>query len=139
MPIQILSEDVVIRLGDRDTFYPHWARIYGGHAPSREWAGVFYVDNPGQGAWELSMEIMQVEEPGNLVYVNGQVLDPPAIPLRGRPDYSSVWTRATMSVPAALLRRGANEIEVKASPRLPMQQFVRYESIQFRNLQLAPD
>jgi polysaccharide biosynthesis protein PslG len=138
-PIEILAPDVVIRLGERDTFYPHWARIYGGQAPAREWAGTFYVDQPGQGAWNLTMEIMQVEEPGNLVRINGQAIDPPAIPLRGRPDYSSVWTSVSMRIPATLLRRGANEIQVRASPRLPVYQFVRYESMQFRNLQLTPD
>ena len=136
-PIQILSPDVAIRLGDSDTFHPHWSRIYDGRAPSREWAGVFYVENRGQGEWELSMEIMQVQEQGNLIYVNGQALDPPAIPLRGQPDYTSVWTSVTMRVPAGLLKRGVNEIRIQASPRLPAQQFVRYESLQFRNLQLT--
>lgn len=137
-PVEILAPDVAIRLGDRDTFYPHWARIYGGHAPSREWSGIFYVENPGQNAWQLSLEIMQVEEQGNLVQINGQPVEPPVIPLRGRPDYSSVWTQTAMRVPTGLLRSGANEICVTVSPRLPAQQFVRYESMQFRNLRLEP-
>ena len=134
--VEILASDVAIRLGDRDTFYPHWARIYGGAAPSRRWAGTFYVRNPGQGPWRLTMEIMQVEEGGNLVRINGQPLDPPAIPRRGKPDFMSVWTKTSMMVPVGVLRAGANTIEVSASPRLPPHQFVRYESMQFRNVRL---
>jgi len=35
------------------------------------------------------METMQVEERGNLVRINGQPLEPPAIPLRGKSDSTS--------------------------------------------------
>jgi hypothetical protein len=85
------------------------------------------------------MEILQVEEPGNLVRVNGHLLDPPAIPLRGRPDFSSVWTAVEMPVPPGLLRPGLNSIEIQASPRLPVYQVgpARYESLQFRNIRLT--
>jgi len=137
-PIEILAADVPIRLGDRDTFYPHWARIYGGSAPSLHWAGTFYVRNPGNRLWQLTMEIMQVEEQRNLVRINGQLLNPPAIPVRGKPDFTSVWTRTSITVPAGILHAGANDIEVFASPRLPPHQGVRYESLQFRNIQLEP-
>jgi hypothetical protein len=85
------------------------------------------------------MEIMQVEEPGNLVWINGHLLDPPAIPLRERPDFSSVWTSVEMPVPADLLRPGVNILEIGSSPRLPVYQDGRahFESLQLRNLRLT--
>jgi hypothetical protein len=87
------------------------------------------------------METMQVEEPGNLVWLNGQLLQPPAIPLRGRPDYTSVWTALEMTVPASFLHTGVNTIEIQSSPRLPAYQAerARFESMQFRGLHLIRD
>jgi hypothetical protein len=87
------------------------------------------------------MEILQVEEPGSLVWINGHLLDPPAIPLRGRPDFASVWTAVEMPVPPGLLRPGINSIEIQASPRLPVYQVgqAKHESLQFRNLRLTTD
>jgi hypothetical protein len=85
------------------------------------------------------MEIMQVEEPGNLVWINGHPLEPPALPLRDRPDFASVWTVAEMPVPAAFLQPGANTIEIYSSPRLPAYQdgSAHFESLQFRHVRLA--
>jgi hypothetical protein len=134
-----LAPDVIVRLSDVDTFYPHWARPHCGMAPCRQWAGLFYVRHPGQEPWQLRMEILQVEEHGNLVWINGSLLDPPAIPLRGRPDFASVWTAAEMPVPASLLQPGANVIEIESSPRLPMYQdrHARFESLQLRHIRLV--
>lgn len=78
------------------------------------------MNEPGDAPWQLHMEIMQVEEPGNLVWINGQLLEPPAIPLRGRPDFASVWTAVEMPVPPEMLRSGANSVEIGSSPRLPV-------------------
>jgi len=85
------------------------------------------------------MEIMQVEEPGSRVSINGRLLDPPALPLRGRPDYASVWTAAEMSVPASLLQPGLNTLEIRAGPRLPAYQdaTARFESLQIRHVRLV--
>jgi hypothetical protein len=139
--VEILASDVAIRLSDVDTFYPHWARPHCGSVPCRRWSGRFYVQAPGTGLWKLRMETMQVEEPGNLVWLNGHLLDPPAIPLRGKPDYTSVWTALEMAVPASFLRAGVNTIEVRSSPRLPVYQAgrARFESMQFRDLRLVRD
>jgi hypothetical protein len=135
---EILAGDVVIRLGDVDTFHPHWTRIYGGEAPSRYWRGEFYVDRPEDTVWQLTMEIMQVEEQGNLVRVNGQPLEPVAIPLRGKVDFASSWTTAFLDVPPDTLQSGLNVIEVLDSPRLPVYQdgHASFESLQFRNVRL---
>jgi hypothetical protein len=139
--VEILAPDVMVRLSDVDTFYPHWARPGRGSVPCRHWAGQFYVREPGTAPRQLRMEILQVEEPGNLVWINGRLLDPPTIPLRGRPDFASVWTAVEMTVPGAYLRPGVNALEIRASPRLPVYQVgqARYESLQFRNLRLTTD
>jgi hypothetical protein len=139
-PTVILAPDVVVRLGDVDTFHPHWARIYGGEAPCRHWTGQFYLEQPGDTVWQLSMEIMQVEEQGNLVRINGHSIRPEAIPLRGKLDYASSWSLAFMTVPAGVLQQGLNEIEVWGSPRLPVYQdhHATFESLQFRSLRLLP-
>jgi hypothetical protein len=137
--LEVLAPDVAIRLGDVDTFYPHWARPHCRHVPCRQWTGQFYVPDPGDSPWRLSMEIMQVEEQGNLVRINGQLLQPPAITLRGKPDFASVWTVAELIVPPGVLRSGLNTLEISNSPRLPVYQGsrVRFESLQFRNVRLS--
>jgi hypothetical protein len=136
--VEVLAPDVVVRLSDVDTFYPHWARPHCNSVPCRNWTGEFYLRDPGPGPWQLRLEIMQVEEPGNLVRINGSNLDPPAIPPRGRPDFASVWTAVEIPVPATLLQPGVNVIEIKASPRQSAYQDsrARYESLQFRNVRL---
>ncbi len=139
--VEVLAPDVVVRLSDVDTYYSHWARPHCGSAPCRSWSGQFYIWNPGTASWRLRMEIMQLEEPGNLVWINGRLLDPPAIPLRDRPDYTSVWTVVETAVPAILLQPGVNTIKIHASPRLPVYQDsrARYESLQLRNLRFLSD
>jgi GH35 family endo-1,4-beta-xylanase len=137
--VEILAPDVVVRLGDVDTFHPHWARIYGGEAPCRYWRGEFYLDQPDGGVWQLALEKMQVEEQGNVVKINGQPLEPVAIPLRSRLDFASSWTTAFLDVPPGVLRSGLNVIEVLDSPRLPVYQdgHASFESLQFRHLRLV--
>jgi hypothetical protein len=139
LPAEILAPDVMIRLSDPDTFYPHWVRPHCGSVPCRNWVGQFYVQDPGAGSWQLRMEVMQVEEPGNLMWINGQPLSPPAMPLRDRPDFASVWTSVELTVPATLLRSGVNTLEIRSSPRLPVYQGsrARFESLQFRHVRLT--
>jgi hypothetical protein len=137
--VEILAPDVVVRLSDVDTFYPHWARPYCLSVPCRRWVGQFYVREPGTAPWQLQMEIMQVEEPGNQVWINGHLLEPPAIPLRGQPDFASVWTATEMPVPAELLQPGVNTLEIRSGPRLPVYQDgrARFESLQIRHVRLT--
>lgn len=136
---EALAPDVVMRLSDVDMAYPHWARPHCGTVPCRQWRGQFYIGDPGSGPWLLQMETMQVEEPGNLVWVNGHRLVAPAIPRRGRPDYASVWTAVEMPVPARFLHSGLNLIEVHAAPRLPAYQDSRahFESLQLRHVRFS--
>jgi polysaccharide biosynthesis protein PslG len=137
--VEVLAPDVVVRLSDVDTYYPHWARPHCPSVPCRHWVGQFHVREPGTLPWRLQMEIMQVDEPGNLVWINGHLLDPPAIPWRGRPDFASVWTVVEMTVPWDLLQPGVNTLEIGSSPRLPAYQDgrARFESLQFRHVRLT--
>jgi hypothetical protein len=137
--VEILAPDVMVRLSDVDTYYPHWARPHCRSVPCRLWLGQFYVWEPGTIPWQLRMEVMQVEEQGNLVWINGYLLDPPAMPLRGRPDFASVWTAAEMPVPASLLRPGVNTLAIRSSPRLPVYQdsHAHFETLQVRHLRLT--
>lgn len=139
IPVEVLAPDVVVRLSDVDTAYPHWARPHCGAAPCRSWRGQFYITEPGTRPWTLQMEIMQVEEPGNRVWINGHLLDPPAIPMRGLPDYASVWTASQMTVPPLLLQPGVNTIEIRSAPRLPVYQddHALCESLQIRHVRLT--
>jgi hypothetical protein len=139
--VEILAPDVVVRLSDVETYYPHWARPQCGSVPCRQWRGQFYVRDPDDGPWQLRVETMQVEEMGNLVSINGRLLDPPTLPRRGRPDFASVWTGAAMPVPTQLLQPGVNLIEIRSSPRLPQYQdkHAHFESLQFRHLRLVPE
>jgi hypothetical protein len=136
--VEILAPDVIVRLSDVDTIYPHWTRPYCISVPCRQWYGEFYVRDPGISSWQLRLEIMQVEEPGNSVWINGNLLNPPAIPLPGRPDFASVWTAVEMPVATGMLQPGVNTIEVRSSPRLPVYQDTnaRYESLQLRHVRL---
>ena len=138
---EILAPDVVVRLSDVDTFYPHWARPHCSSVPCRHWSSQFYIRDPGTNPWQLCLEIMQVEEPGNLIWINNHPLSPPAIPLRGRPDFASVWTTVGIPVPASLLRPGVNLIELRSSPRQAIYQDsrARYESLQLRNMRLESE
>ena len=45
--VEILAPDVVVRLSDVDTFYPHWARPYCKSVPCRHWRSEFYIRDPG--------------------------------------------------------------------------------------------
>ena len=139
--VEALAPDVMVRLSDPDTFYPHWARPHCGSVPCRQWTGQFYIIDPGVSPWQLRLEMMQVEEPSNLIWINGHRLDPPALPLCNRPDYASVWTAIEITVPASLLRYGVNTVEIHSGPRLPVYQDgnSRFESLQLRNIRLTTD
>lgn len=139
--VQVIAADVVVHLGDSPTVNPGWSPLYCDTAPCRAWRGHFYVlatSNLPNMISSLKMEIMQVEEQGNLVRINGKALIPQAIPLRSRPDFVTSWTTASMRIPPGVLRVGYNEIGLRASPRLvPYQGEVRFESFQVRNIRIV--
>lgn len=138
--VQVIAPDVVVHLGDGLAVNPGWSPLYCGTAPCRKWIGHFYV--PSRSVLPdtdsvLRMEIMQVEEQGNLVRINGCSLRPESIPLRVRPDFVTAWTVTSMDIPAGTLQRGYNMIEIMASPRLiPYQAGIRFESLQVRDIHI---
>jgi len=135
--VEVLARDVVIRLGQVDEWYPHWARLHWQNGSSLVWAGDFYVRQPGKGPWTLELEVMQVDEWGNTVTINGQPLEPPVLPARGR---GSEWVTVRLQVPAGVLQSGRNTIRFQVSRRLPIHQddWAIWESIQFRHIRLWP-
>ena len=135
--VDVLARDVVIRIGEVDEWYPHWARLHWQDGSSLAWQGDFYVHEPGTGPWTLELEIMQVDEWGNAVTINGQPLEPPTLRPRG---WGSEWLTTRLRVPAGVLRPGRNTLRFQVSRRQPLYQddWARWESIQFRNVRLRP-
>ncbi|MBU0493753.1 MAG: hypothetical protein KKA73_02135 [Chloroflexi bacterium] len=136
--VDVLARDVVIRIGEVDEWYPHWARLHWQKGSSLAWEGDFYVREPGTGPWTLELEAMQVDDWGNAVTINGQALEPPVLPAQG---WGSEWVTVRLRVPAGVLRPGLNTIRFQVSRRLPIHQddWAVWESIQFRNVRLRPD
>lgn len=137
--VDVLARDVVIRIGEVDEWYPHWARLHWQNGSSLAWQGDFYVQEPGYGPWTLELEVMQVDEWGNTVTVNDQPLEPPVLRVRPR-GWGSEWITTRLRVPAGVLRPGLNTIRFQVGRRLPVFQddWAVWESIQFRNVRLRP-
>jgi len=135
--VDVLARDVVIRIGEVDEWYPHWARLHWQNSSSLAWEGGFYVREPGAGPWMLELEAMQVDEWGNTVTINGQALEPPVLQPRG---WGSEWITIRLRVPAGVLRPGRNTIRFHVGRRLPIYQddWAVWESIQVRNIRLRP-
>jgi hypothetical protein len=132
-PVPVLAEDVVIHLGDNHWPTP-WVPLYQGLLPSPVWTGEFYVREPGDGVWTLSIELMQNNERTNYLLVNGHPLDPPYIPPE---DYSRSWVRLNYRVPADYLRAGVNELSVVVGKQIPARHGPgTYEDLQFRDIAL---
>jgi hypothetical protein len=128
-----LGEDVIIHLGDNRWPTP-WVPLYQGQLPSTEWSGEFYLRNPGEEHWTLNIDVMQNNERGNYLMVNGHALEPPYFPAE---DYSRSWFSISYRVPADYLQVGLNKVTVVVSKRIPArQQPGCYEDLQFRDIVL---
>jgi hypothetical protein len=131
--VQVLGEDVVVHLGDSDLPSPWWP-LFGGRKPSPVWTGGFYLDNPGASDWVLAMELMQVNEIGASVTINGVTLAPD-LP---QGDFARRWLTVRRRVPIAALRPGYNQVTVSAArlaPDLQHDDFA-WDDFQIRNLRL---
>jgi hypothetical protein len=135
--VDVLARDVVIRIGEVDEWYPHWARLHWQDGSSLAWQGDFYVREPGKGPWTLELEVMQVDEWGNVVTINDQPLEPPVLRPQG---WGSEWITTQLRLPAGVLRPGRNTIRFQVSRRLPIHQdaWAHWESVQLRNARLRP-
>ena len=131
---QVLAADDIVHLGHRSYSTP-WVPLYGGRNPSTLWRGTFYIRDPGRGAWQLVMRLMQSNSWGNAVWINGRRLDPPFPP----EDYSNSWVACGWQVPAGLLVAGPNEIEVTITGALPMleDRIFTWDDLQFKDITLS--
>jgi photosystem II stability/assembly factor-like uncharacterized protein len=138
--IEILAPDVIIRLGDRGTLHPHWVHLHqGGEEFSPDWTGEFFL-TAAQAAQShmLMLETMQVDQPTNRLFINGQELA--TLQTRTRPDPTSTWAMQRFQIPAQFLQPGLNMLRVTSGLRNPAHQygFWRWENFQFRNIRLTP-
>jgi hypothetical protein len=132
--VQILSENVVIHLGDSDERPPWWP-LYGGHKPSITWTGGFYLNDPGTTDWTLVLELMQLNEIGTTAAINGVTLSPD-LPQQ---NFTRRWLTVRRTVPASLLRPGYNEFTITAAELLPDVQHRNFvwDDFQLRNVRLV--
>lgn len=132
--VPILAEDVLVHLGDSD-LKPPWWPLYAGRKPSLSWTGGFYLAEPGSDDWELHLELMQQNEVGSTVAINGAPLSPD-LPQQ---DFTRRWFTVRRVVPASLLQPGYNEITfttVRLAPDLQHGEFV-WDDYQIRNVRLV--
>jgi beta-xylosidase len=131
--VRALADDVIIHLGDNHWPTP-WVPLYHGQLPSPIWTGEFYVREPGDGIWTLSIELMQNNERTNYLLVNGHPVEPPYFPPE---DYSRSWVSLNYRVPADCLQRGLNELTIVVGKEIPSRQRPgTYEDLQFRDIVL---
>jgi hypothetical protein len=133
-PVPILAADAAIHLGDSD-LRPPWRPLFGGHKPSLTWTGGFYMGDPGSDDWMLLIELMQQNELGATVAVNGIPLSPD-LPQQ---DFTRRWLTVQRTVPAQLLRPGYNELTFTTVTLLPdahQNNFV-WDDFQVRNARLV--
>ncbi|MCB0163963.1 MAG: hypothetical protein KDI79_07050 [Anaerolineae bacterium] len=134
--INILGQDVIIHLGDTD-LQPPWWPLFGGRKPSLSWTGAFYLVDPGTTDWRLTLELMQQNEIGATVAINGVPLSPD-LPQQ---DFTRRWLSVQRGAPVELLRPGYNEITVTTVRLLPdaqQDEFV-WDDFQVKHITLARD
>lgn len=133
-PVPILAEDVIIHLGDSN-LRPPWWPLFAGRKPSLTWTGGFYLTDPGTTDWVLMLELMQQNEIGATVAINGVPLSPD-LPQQ---DFTRRWLTVHRSVPASLLRSGYNELTfttVRLLPDAQHDEFV-WDDFQVKNVRLV--
>jgi hypothetical protein len=131
--VQVLAEDAIVHLGDSDLPSPWWP-LFAGRKPSIAWTSGFYVNDPGRSDWTLALELMQQNEYGASVAVNGLALSPD-LPLA---DFARRWLTVRRRVPVSALRPGYNEVSVRTvrlAPDLQHDEFA-WDDFQIRNVRL---
>lgn len=131
-----LAADTQVHLGDSE-LPPPWWPLYGGRNPSTVWQGGFYLRPVPTDPQVLSIEVMQPNEYGTEVRLNGRRLNARPLPVD---DYTSQWLTFNLPVPCDGLRAGYNEVEVRTGHLLPAFQHKYYvwDDILIRNVRLRP-
>jgi hypothetical protein len=131
--VPVLAEDAIVHLGDSDLLSPWWP-LFAGRKPSITWTGGFYLHDPGSSDWALALELMQQNEYGAKVTVNGVALSPD-LPLE---DFARRWLTVRRVVPNSALRPGYNELTIstaRLAPDLQHDEFT-WDDFQIRNVRL---
>ncbi|HHW87818.1 MAG TPA: hypothetical protein GX400_16630 [Chloroflexi bacterium] len=135
-PVEILADDVIIRLGDRGELHPHWVHLHrGGERFSPAWEGEFFVDAAQASLpHTLMLETMQVDQPTNTVWVNNELVG--LLRPRTRPDPTSTWVMQRIDLPAGILTGGRNTLRIESGQRNPTRTFRwwRWENFQICNI-----
>jgi len=133
-PVTILARDAIIHLGDTSLLPPWWP-LFSGRDPSLTWTGGFYLVESGQAEWTLLLELMQQNEVGATVAINGQPLSPD-LPQQ---DLTRRWLTVRRQVPAAWLRPGYNEITITSVRLLPdaQQEEFTWDDFQVKHIRLV--
>ena len=132
--VAVLEHDVIIHLGDTH-LQPPWWPLFGGRKPSLTWTGSFYLVEPGALDWTLSLELMQQNEIGSVLAVNGIPLTPD-LPQQ---DFTRRWLTVQRVVPVELLKAGHNELTfttVRLLPDAQQDEFV-WDDFQVKNVRLV--
>jgi hypothetical protein len=132
--VQILGQNVPIHLGDSHERPPWWP-LFAGRKPSLTWTGGFYMVDSGTDDWTLVLELMQQNEIGASVTINGVVLSPD-LPQQ---DFTRRWLTVRRPVPASILRPGYNELTFTTATLIPDAQHYNFvwDDVQLRNVRLA--
>ena len=156
--VEVLADDVVIHLGDNEFDWP-WVPLHQGPGrqpvwgdqfrrwerekthfwkvapvPSVVWRGQFYVRDPGRRDWKLHLELMQNNERGNYLTVNGHRVEPRTFPVE---DFTRCWVALSFVVPARYLRPGPNEVAISLSRQIPdYRQIGVWDDLQFKDIWL---
>ncbi len=130
-PVYVLAPDAPLHLGDSD-LQPPWWPLFGGYKPSLSWTGSFYLADPGDADWQVILELMQQNEIGATVAVNGIPLSPD-LPQQ---DFTRRWLTTQRRVPNHLLRPGYNELTITTVRLLPDAQHDEFvwDDFQVRNI-----
>ncbi len=133
-PVTILARDAIIHLGDTSLLPPWWP-LYAGRDPSLTWTGGFYLVEPGESDWTLLLELMQQNEVGATVAINGTPLSPD-LPQQ---DLTRRWLTVRRTVPVSLLRPGYNEITLTSVRLLPDAQQAEFtwDDFQVKHIRLV--
>ncbi len=132
--VPILPRGNTVHLGDSD-LPPPWFPLYGGRRPALSWSGSFYLVDPGQSDWFLLLELMQQNEVGVLVAVNGH----PLFPDLPQQDLARRWLTVRLHTPAAVLQAGYNRLTITTARLLPdaQQPDFTWDDFQLRNIRLC--
>jgi len=132
--VTILARDAIIHLGDTSLLPPWWP-LFSGRDPSLTWTGGFYLVESGQAEWTLLLELMQQNEVGATVAINGRPLSPD-LPQQ---DLTRRWLTVRRQVPAAWLRPGYNEITITSVRLLPdaQQEEFTWDDFQVKHIRLV--